>query len=82
MPTATLVAAMDYPMAQISSLPDKVDLGDVQPGWLAQIGEDPAQNQLVDPSTGSNIAITRGVLDTVPHQWPIGRDLFHQQLAI
>ena len=38
-PTATLAAAIDYLDGTDIELADSVDLGDVQPGWLAQIGE-------------------------------------------
>ena len=76
-PTATLAAAIDYLDGTDIELADSVDLGDVQPGWLAQIGEGSgAEIVLVDSIDGQHIAITRGVLDTVPHQWPIGERLY------
>lgn len=76
-PVAALADALDYLDDTEILITAGIDLDDVQPGWLAQIGEGSgAEIVLVDSIDGQHIAITRGVLDTVPHQWPIGERLY------
>jgi len=76
-PVALLTDAIDYLDNTAIAITDGIDLGDAQPGWLAQIGEGAgAEIVLVNAVNGSHIDITRGVLDTVPHRWPAATRLF------
>ena len=76
-PVAALADALDYLDDTEILITAGIDLDDVQPGWLAQIGEGAgAEFVQVDGIDGAHIDLARGVLDTVPHRWPAGTKIY------
>lgn len=77
-PTAVTTEALDW-LDTVVAIADGEDLDLVEPGSLAQLGDELIA---VDDVSAASLIIRRGVLDTVPARHPVGTRIFFLSDAV